>query len=111
MERRVKARAEERALQKREKQYWDNVKRNGWGDKLHEFIKVSAQNPHLMVRTPQNLVVPPICRYNQRIAMLRAKYKKEGKDPRLVALAMTVQPYMREPHWSVLGPSNFNHLP
>jgi hypothetical protein len=78
---------------------------------LHEFIKVSAQNPHLMVRTPQNLVVPPICRYNQRIAMLRAKYKKEGKDPRLVALAMTVQPYMREPHWSVLGPSNFNHLP
>jgi hypothetical protein len=43
--------------------------------------------------------------------MLRAKYKKEGKDPRLVAHAMTVQPYMREPHWSVPGPSNFNHSP
>jgi hypothetical protein len=108
-ERRVKEHAEERAAQKCEKQYWDNVKKSGWDDKLHEFIKVSAQNPSIPLRTPHNLVVPSVCRYNQRIAMLRAKFKKEGKDPRLVAPAMTVQPYMREPHWTRAGPSNFHH--
>jgi hypothetical protein len=38
-----------------------------------------------------NVVVPEVCRYNQRIAMLRAKFKREGKDPRLVAPAISVQ--------------------
>jgi hypothetical protein len=85
-----KARAEERATNKRYNDYWDRVKRNGWGDKLHELIKSSVRNPALNLRTPQNLAVPNICRYNQKIAMLRAKFKREGKDPRLVAPCMNV---------------------
>jgi hypothetical protein len=80
----------ERAANKCEKDYWEQVKRNGWGDKLHEFIKASAQNPALSLCTPHNLAVPPICRYNQRIAMLRSKFKVEGKDPHLVIPAVNV---------------------
>jgi hypothetical protein len=110
-ERKSKERAAEHATQKREKQYWDNVKKNGWSDKLHKFIRVSVQNPNITLRTPQNLVVPSICRYNQRIDMLRARFKKEGKNPRLVAPAMTVQPYMRDPQWATARPSPFNHSP
>jgi hypothetical protein len=71
------------------------VKRDGWGDKLHDFIKRSAQNPTITLLLPKNLEVPNICRYNQRVAMLRAKFKKQGKDPRLVVPAVTVEPYMR----------------
>jgi hypothetical protein len=80
----AKEKAEERATNRREKDYWEQVKRDGWGDKLYDFIKASAQNPALLMRTPHNLVVPPVCRYNQRVAMLRTKFKAEGKDPRLI---------------------------
>jgi hypothetical protein len=90
-ERRYLERAKERAAKKRERQYWDKVKLDGWGDKLHEMIKVNIQPE----RTPYNLSVPQVCRYNQKIAMLRAKFKEEGKDPRLVVPAMIVEPYIR----------------
>jgi hypothetical protein len=85
-----KARAEERAANKRYNDYWNKVKRDGWGDKLHELIKSNVRNPALNLRTPHNLAVPNICRYNQKIAILRAKFKREGKDPRLVAPCMNV---------------------
>jgi hypothetical protein len=94
-EKRCKKRVEERAANKKEKEYWEKVKRDGWGDELHELIKSSTDHPSMHVRTPYNLAVPPVCRYNQKIAMLRAKFKKEGKDPRLVTPAMNVEPYMR----------------
>jgi hypothetical protein len=55
--------------------------RDGWGNKLHEFIKSNTNQAATPVRTPYNLTVPQVCRYNQRIAMLRAKFKKEGKNP------------------------------
>jgi hypothetical protein len=70
------------------------VKRDGWSNKLHEFIKSSTNQGATSVRTPYNLDVPQVYMYNQRIAVLRAKFKKEGKNPRLVAPAMTVEPYM-----------------
>jgi hypothetical protein len=41
--RRTKQRADERAPTKKEKEYWDKVKEDGWGDKLHKFIKESAE--------------------------------------------------------------------
>jgi hypothetical protein len=75
------------------------------------YLRVSAQNPNITLRTPQNLVVPSVCRYNQRIAMLRARFKKKRKDPRLVAPAMTVQPYMRDSQWAGARPSTFNQSP
>jgi hypothetical protein len=92
--RRLRERSEERAAKKHKKDYWKHVKRNGWGNKLHEFIKASVQNPTLNLRTPHNLVVPPVYRYNHRISMLRSKFKVEGKDPRLVIPAMNVSQYM-----------------
>jgi hypothetical protein len=95
-EKRCKLQAEERAASKREKEYWKKVKRDGWGNKLHKFIKSNSNQATTPVRTPYNLVVPQVYRYNQRIAMLRVKFKKEGKDPRLVAPAVTVEPYMRD---------------
>jgi hypothetical protein len=108
----AKERTEKRAANKREKDYWEQVKRNGWGDKLHEFIKASAQNPALSLRTPHNLAVPPICRYNQKIAMLRSKFKAEGKDPRLVIPAVNVSQYMRDQaQWSGGRGFSGNHGP
>jgi hypothetical protein len=70
------------------------LKRDEWDDKLHDFIRRSAQNPAMTLHSPKNLLVSNIYRYNQRVAILRAKFKKEGKDPRLVVPAMTVEPYM-----------------
>jgi hypothetical protein len=58
------------------------VKRDGWSNKLHELIKANSEEPGMHVRTPYNLAVPIVCKYNQKIAMLRARFKKEGKDPR-----------------------------
>jgi hypothetical protein len=92
-ERRCKLRIEEQAASKREKEYWEKVKRDRWGNKLHEFIKSNFHYATIPLRTPYNLAIPQICRYNQKIAMLREKFKKEGKDPRLVAPA-TMEPYM-----------------
>jgi hypothetical protein len=91
---RCQKRCEEQAANKWEKAYWEKVKHDEWGDKLHDFIKRSAQNPTMTLVIPKNLAVPNICRYNQRVAMLRAKFK-EGKDPRLVVPAVIVEPYMR----------------
>jgi hypothetical protein len=71
------------------------VKHNGWADKLHELIKANSEGPGMHVRTPYNLCVPTICRYNQKITMLRVRFKKEGKDPRLVVPAMNVELNMR----------------
>jgi hypothetical protein len=82
-------RAEERAASKREKEYWKKVKRDGWDDKLHEFIKSNSNQVATPVRTPYNLAIPQVCKYNQRISMLRAKFKKEEKDPLMVAPAVT----------------------
>jgi hypothetical protein len=67
------------------------VKHDGWGDNLHELIKANMRNPSLNLRTPKNLAMPSIYRYDQKIAMLRARFKREGKDPRLVVPAMNVQ--------------------
>jgi hypothetical protein len=86
-----KARALGRAANKRYNDYWEKVKRDGWDDSLHELIKANKRNPSLNLRTPKNLAVPSICRYNQKIAILRARFKREGKDPRLVVPAMNVQ--------------------
>jgi hypothetical protein len=88
-------RATERVAKRRERQYWKKVKRDGWGDKLHKMIKANIHQEAIPGRTPYNLSVPQVCRYNQRIAMLRAKFKREGKDPWLVVPTMTVEPYMR----------------
>ena len=94
-EKRSRLRAEECASNKRNKQYWKKVKHDGWGDKLHEFIKANSEEAGMHVRTPYNLAVLLVCKYNQRIAMLRRKFKREEKYPQLVVLAMTVEPYMR----------------
>jgi hypothetical protein len=75
----VKVWIEERAVQKQEKQYWDNVKRNGWGDKLHEFIKVSAQNPHLTVRIPQNLMYHPFAGTTKGLQCSGQNSRKRGR--------------------------------
>jgi hypothetical protein len=95
-----KARAEERAANKRYNDYWKKVKRDGWGDNLHNLIKASMRNPTPNLRTPQNLVVPNICRYNQKIALLHRRFKREGKDLRLVAPAMNVQQCLRDQCWN-----------
>jgi hypothetical protein len=50
------------------------------GNKLHDFIKRSAQNLGMTLQIPKNLTVPNICRYNQKIAMLRAKFKEEKRS-------------------------------
>jgi hypothetical protein len=95
-----KVRAEERAANKRYNDYWKKVKRDGWGDNLHNLIKASMRNPTPNLRTPQNLVVPNICRYNQKIALLHRRFKREGKDLRLVAPAMNVQQCLRDQCWN-----------
>ena len=121
-ERKGKKRAEEQAANKLEKAYWEKVKHDGWGDKLHDFIKRSAQDPSMVWQTPKNLAVPSICRYNQRVAMLRAKFKKEGKDPRLVVPVVSVEPYVHvmqgsQPPWflsssrGLAGGNGFDEVP
>jgi hypothetical protein len=106
-----KARALDRAANKRYNDYWEKVKRDGWGDSLHELIKANKRNPSLNLRTPKNLAVPSICKYNQKIAMLRARFKREGKDPRLVVPAMNVQQCMSNPRWSAHGGQEMGDLP
>ena len=81
-ERRCKLQAKKRAASKLENEYWEKVKHDGWGDKLHELIKSNNNQATTLIRIPYNLVVPQVYMYNQRIAMLRAKLKKEGKDPK-----------------------------
>jgi hypothetical protein len=71
------------------------VKRDGWEEKLHKLIKANSEGPGMHVRTPYNLCVPTVCKYNKKITMLRVRFKKEGKDPRLVVPAMNMEPYMR----------------
>jgi hypothetical protein len=84
------------------------VKRDGWGDKLHELIEAKSEGSGMHVRTPYNLCVPTVCRYNKKIAMLRTRFKKEGNDPRLVVPAMNVGPYMHgeglQPPWFMSSP-------
>jgi hypothetical protein len=94
-ERRCLERTEQRAAKKLEKQYWDKVKRDGWGDKLHKLIKASIHQEAIPGRNPYDLSVPQVCRYNQRIAILRTKFKKKEKDPRLVVPAMAIESNMR----------------
>ena len=93
-ERRCRERAKERATKKLEKQYWDKVKYDGWGNKLHELIKANTHEEAMPKRTPYNLSMPQVCRYNQRIAMLRRRFKNGRKDPQLVVPAMTLESYM-----------------
>jgi hypothetical protein len=71
----------------------EKVKPDGWGDKLYNFIRKCAQNPAMTLQTLQNLAVPNIYKYNQKIAMLSTKFKEE-KDPRLIVLAVIIKPYM-----------------
>jgi hypothetical protein len=78
---RTKARAEERAANKRYNDYWEKVKREGWGDKLHELIKANMRNPPLNLKTPQNLAVPSVCRYNQKLRCCKLDSKEKGKTP------------------------------
>jgi hypothetical protein len=80
-EKRCKERAEEHAAKKRGKQYWKKVKLDGWRDKLHKLIKASSEEPGMHVRTPYNLAVSTVYRYNKKIAILRPRFKKKGKDP------------------------------
>jgi hypothetical protein len=46
-EKRCLERAEERIAKKRERQYWDKVKHDGWSDKLHEIMTTSIKKPCL----------------------------------------------------------------
>lgn len=86
------------------------MKCNGWGDKLHEFIKASAQNHAFNLPTPHKLAVPPVCRYNQGIAMLRSKFKVKEKDQCLVIPAMNVLQYMGDQaQWNGGGGFTMNH--
>jgi hypothetical protein len=73
-----KARAEERAPNKRYSDYWEKVKRDGWGDKLHELIKTNMRNPPLNLRTPQNLAVPSVTR---KLQCCELDSKEKGKTP------------------------------
>jgi hypothetical protein len=72
---------EERAANKRYNDYWEKVKREGWGDKLHELIKANMRNPPLNLKTPQNLAVPSVCRYNQKLRCCKLDSKEKGKTP------------------------------
>jgi hypothetical protein len=57
-ERRCKLRAKEQDASKREKEYWEKMKHNRWGNKLHKFIKSNIHHVAIHVRTPYNLAVP-----------------------------------------------------
>jgi hypothetical protein len=63
-ERRCLECTEERAAEERERQYWEKVKRDGWGDKIHKIIKANIHQEAMPGRTPYNLSVPQVCRYN-----------------------------------------------
>jgi hypothetical protein len=78
-EKRCHERFEERAANKRKKAYWKIVKCDGHGDNIHDFIRRSAQNPTMILQSPNNLTVSNTCRYNQRTAILREKFKRRGK--------------------------------
>jgi hypothetical protein len=93
-----------------EKDYWEQVKRNGWSYKLQRFIKASTQNLAFNFHIPYNLAVPPICMYNQRNAMLRSKFKVKGKDMCLVILTMNVLQHMQDQRqWNAGGGFFVNH--
>ena len=72
-----KLQVEEWVASKREREYWKKVMRNGWGDKFHDFIKFNNNQAATPGRILYNLVVLHVCMYNQRITMLRVKFKKE----------------------------------
>jgi hypothetical protein len=79
-----KEKAEERAVNKRLQTYWENVKNNGWGNKLQELLKSGTPSPPGTYRAPYCGTVPPICIQNQRIAKMRLELKKQKRDGRLV---------------------------
>jgi hypothetical protein len=65
------------------------------------------------VRTSYILCVSTVYRYNQKIAILGARFKKEGKDPWPVVPTMNVEPYMRgeglKPPWFMNSPQLAAH--
>jgi hypothetical protein len=80
----ARKRATERAEKKQLEDYWKRVKDAGWGDPLHQMIKNTPVNQGSPSYAPYSGSAPPICRYNQKIAMLRRSFKKQGRDPRSI---------------------------
>jgi hypothetical protein len=61
--------------------YWKNVKNNGWGNKLQEFLKSGAPIPPGAYHAPYCGSVPSICIYNQRVAKMRLELTSSvGKE-------------------------------
>jgi hypothetical protein len=79
-----KEKSEERAANKRLRTYWENVKSNGWDNKLQELMKSGVPIPAGAYHAPYCGSVPPIYIHNQRIAKLKLQMKKQKKDGRLV---------------------------
>ena len=57
---RCQKQSEEWAANKQEKAYWKKVKHYGWGNKLYNFIRISAQNLDMTLQSPQNLAISNI---------------------------------------------------
>jgi hypothetical protein len=66
-----KDKSEEITANKRLRTYWENLKSNGWDNKLQELMKSGAPIPAGAYHAPYCGSVPPICIYNQRITKLR----------------------------------------
>jgi hypothetical protein len=75
--------------------YWKNVKNNGWGNKLQEFLKYGAYHASYYGS------VPPMCIYNQMAAKMRLELKKKKKDGRLVVATIPI-PWARNSYYSLL---------
>jgi hypothetical protein len=56
-----KEKSDERETNKRLGIYWENVKNNGWGNKLQEFLKSSAPISPGAYHAPYYGSMPPIC--------------------------------------------------
>jgi hypothetical protein len=50
--------------------YWEDVKNNGWGNKLQEFLKFGAPIPLGAYHAPYYGSIPSIYIYNQRVAKM-----------------------------------------
>jgi len=79
-----KEKNDERANEKQVKIYYNLQRRRGWGNDLHKLLKIHRTLPVAMYQAPYWGQVPSPCIWNQKVAALRLKFKREGKNLRLV---------------------------
>lgn len=100
-------RVEERGEKKRLHEYWKQVAKDGWRNKLHVIIKSGAPPPPGTYIGVYKGTVAPMCIFNQRLRVWKQKLKKDARDSRWQMIGETSQ----IPHEMLRSPPNLISMP